>query len=193
MEKLTGVWLIALLSFVCLSCEEDRGWTSFCTFLMSFTIQAVTFLSSWRWILGCVWNAELAFSYPRQFRSGWFWCGLLSMLFMVRAYTSGFDELQIKWDQMNRPVSVGFTCAELWFKVPVFLIVHPHNWSHALMSGFKDSLLHRHSSSCLYKRGHDLSPAFNQTKLSSEEKLVFYGSSKWLLVQLTGLFVLKGQ
>lgn len=41
-------------------------------------------------------------------------------------YFLEFDELQIKRDQMNGPVSVGYSGAELWFSVSVNPDVHTH-------------------------------------------------------------------
>lgn len=68
-------------------------------------------------------------------------------------YFLEFDELQIKRDQMNRPVSGGYTCAELWFSVSVNLDVrthsHTHTHDHTRMYEYIDSLFYRHSSSCL--------------------------------------------
>ena len=62
-----------------------------------------------------------------QFRSGfvlvWF---VEHVVYGEGLYFLEFDELQIKRDQMNGPVSGGYTCAELWFRVSVNLNVHTH-------------------------------------------------------------------
>lgn len=57
-----------------------------------------------------------------QFRSGfvlvWF---VEHVVYGEDLYFLQFDELQIKLDQMNGPVSGGYTCAALWFWVLVDL------------------------------------------------------------------------
>lgn len=53
-------------------------------------------------------------------------------------YFLEFDELQIKQDQMNGPVSVGYTCAALWFSVLVILNAHSHAHKCALMLEYID-------------------------------------------------------
>ena len=90
------------------------------------------------------------FSQPSQFRSGfvlvWF---VEHVVYGESLYFLEFDELQIKQDQMNGPVSGGYTCAELWFSVLVNLTVHTHTHGHILMYECIDSFFYRLSSSCL--------------------------------------------
>lgn len=104
----------------------------------------------WGWVLGCAWKAVQLFSQPSQFRSGfvlvWF---VEHVVYGESLYFLEFDELQIKQDQMNGPVSGGYTCAELWFSVLVNLTVHTHTHGHILMYECIDSFFYRLSSSCL--------------------------------------------
>lgn len=60
-------------------------------------------------------------------------------------YFLEFDELQIKQDQMNGPVSVGYTCAALWFSVLVILNAHRHTHKCALMLEYIDCLFYGRS------------------------------------------------
>lgn len=60
-------------------------------------------------------------------------------------YFLEFDELQIKQDQMNGPVSVGYTCAALWFSVLVILNAHRHAHKCALILEYIDSLFYGRS------------------------------------------------
>lgn len=55
-------------------------------------------------------------------------------------YFLEFDELQIKWNQMNGPVSGGYTCAELWFSLLVNLSVHRH--TSMTIHGCMNTLIH---------------------------------------------------
>lgn len=124
------------------------------------------------------------FPQPSQFRSGfvlvWF---VEHVVYGEGLYFLEFDELQIKQDQMNGPVSGGYTCAELWFSVLVNLTVHTHAHGLTLMYECIDSFfLQTLIILSVIEVAHDSSPAFNQTKLSCERRLHFMTTTNdsWL-------------
>lgn len=97
-------------------------------------------------------------------------------------YFLEFDKLQIKRDQMNGPVSGGYTCAELWFSISVNLNMHTHP------KPYMDVCIHRFPLSetliiwSVLEEAHDSSPACNQTDLSCEGRLHFMTATNdsWL-------------
>lgn len=85
-----------------------------------------------------------------QFRSGfvlvWF---VEHVVYGEDLYFLQFDELQIKLDQMNGPVSGGYTCAALWFWVLVDLKsvcahTYTHTQNHLRMYEYTDAVSNRH-------------------------------------------------
>lgn len=81
--------------------------------------------------LGCVRKAAMRFSLASQFRSGfvlvWF---VERVVYGKGLYFLEFDELQIKRDQMNGPVSRGCSRTELWFCVKAHMCMHTHTHSY---------------------------------------------------------------